>query len=61
MKNYKLERGGPGIPEKSMKPDKTIEFRTLDYSNKAELMEYMRLFWASPLEYNEYAAPRPPA
>ena len=35
-----------------------IEFRTLDYSNDAEMREYLRLFWDVPLEHNEYFTPR---
>lgn len=31
-----------------------IEFRTLDYSNDAEMRTYLRLFWDILLEHNEY-------
>jgi GNAT superfamily N-acetyltransferase len=31
-----------------------IEFRTLNYSNDAEMRTYLRLFWDILLEYNEY-------
>lgn len=31
-----------------------IEFRTLDYSNDAEMRTYLRLFWDIPLQHNEY-------
>jgi len=31
-----------------------IEFRTLDYTNDAEIRAYLRLFWDLPLEHNEY-------
>lgn len=35
-----------------------IEFRTLDYSSDTEIRAYLRLFWDTPLEHNEYFTPR---
>lgn len=35
-----------------------IEFRTLNYSDDAEMGTYLRLFWEIPLEHNEYFTPR---
>ncbi len=32
----------------------SIEFRTLDYADDAEVLEYLRLFWAVPEEFNDY-------